>query len=328
MSAIPRNLVGINDNMSLWTKQYPSLLTKNFLGIARVWDKTFPPSTFDILPTKTMLFNFQWRVTIDPSILSPYVQEGADTPLSDAEVKFESFVCRETRIGAKISKREIGFGLPDIVTQRTTQLVDAVNRTREFENIRALTGTNVNQPLALARLNTAVAGKPHGSGTAKGWDEAGNAIIADLLAMKTDILKRSAAKAENIYIPINEYEYLHNDSNILDQLKYTQGDLLVNGRITMIKGLKVHTIPSFYKTRNKDGSDTKVFMLQDKIIVTAGKVGFTAVAEPRTGSAPEMERWYERKQRSIFIHAFSSFVPVIEDYGKIGIISGSDSSVP
>lgn len=325
--SIPYNntLISPNDNLSQWTKQYPSLLKKNFIGISRIWDQKFPPATFATLPFRNMPFHFTWRVTIDPAMLAPYVNEGADTPLSDAETKLEHFVCRESRLGAKISQREINFGLPNVVQQRTTSLVDAINLTREWQNIQALTGTNVNQPLALTRLNLAQAGVPHGVGTPKAWDESGADIIKDILAMKTDMLKKAGKQATDIYMPINEYEHLHNDPEILDQLRYTSGSLLTDGRLTMIKGLRIHVVASFWKERKKNSEEIKHFILENKCILTTGIVGFTAVAEPMTGSAPMMERWLENKSRSIFIHGFSSFVPVVEDYGRIGIISGTDS---
>jgi len=324
MSALPDNRFSPNDNMSMWTKQYPELLTKNFIGIARLWDQNNPPTTFDILPTRNMPFNFQWRVKINPAILAPYVQEGADTPLSDSEMKYESFLCKESRLGAKISQREIGFGLPNVVQSRTTELVDAINLTREWQNFQALIGNNVNQPLALTRINTAEAGKPHGVGTSiKKWNEEGAKIIDDIIGMKTDITKKCGMMARHIYMPLDEYEALHNNSDILNQLKYTQGDLLVNGRIEVIKGLRIHVTTSFWKTRNKDGSETKHYVLANKVIITTDNVGFTAVAEPKKGSSPEMERWWERKSRSILIHGYSSFTPVIEDYGKIGIITST-----
>lgn len=320
----PDNRFGPDDNLSMWTKQYPALLEKNFIGIARTWDKQFPPVTFDVLPPRNMPFHFSWRVMIDPSILAPFVQEGADTPMSDAQAKMESFVCRESRLGAKISQREIGFGLPNVVQQRTTQLVDSINLTRVWDNIQALTGNNVNQPLALTRLNLADSGKPHGVGTAKAWNESGAKIIDDIIAMKTDITKKCGEMPTDVYMPLDEYEAMHGDSNILDQLKYTQGDLLVNGRLTMIKGLKIHLVANFWKERKKDGTEVKHYLLEDKVVVVAPSVGFTAVAEPMEGSAPQIERWYEAKQRSIFMHAFSSFTSVIEDYGKIGIIQGTN----
>jgi hypothetical protein len=325
---INNTLISPADNLSQWTKQYPSLLKKNFLGISRIWDKKFPPATFFTLPIRNMPFHFAYRVTIDPAMLAPYVNEGADTPMSDAETKLEHFVCRESRLGTKISRREINFGLPNVVRDRTTSLVDAINLTREWQNIQALTGTNVNQPLALTRLNLAVAGSPHGVGAPKSWDESGGDIIKDILAMKTDMLKKSGKVATDLYVPINELEYIHNDPEILDQLRYTSGTLLVDGRLTMLKGLRIHTIGSFWKERKKTGEEIKHFILEDKVIMTTGIVGFTGVAEPLRGSAPQIERWLENKSRSIFIHAFSSFVPVVEDYGRIGIITGTDSTIP
>lgn len=324
---VPDNRFGVNDNMSQWTKQYPSLLEKNFIGISRVWDQQFPFVTSGILPVRNMPFHFSWRVTIDPAIMAPYVQEGADTPLSDAATTLENFVCRESRLGAKITQREIGFGLPNIVQTRVSQLVDSVNLTRTYDNIQALTGVNVNQPLALSRLNVAEAGKPHGVGTSKAWNESGNQIIQDIIAMKTDIKKKSGASATKILMPLDELEAIHNDSNILDQLKYTDGTLLVNGRLTMIKGLEIVEVANFWKDRKKDGTEVKNFLLQDKVIVVAPNLGFTAVAEPQSGSAPQMERWYEQSQRSIKMHAFSSFTSVIEDYGKIGIITGTNKLI-
>jgi hypothetical protein len=328
--SIPINntLISPTDNLSQWTRKYPSLYKKNFLGISRIWDQKFPPSTFATLPFRNTEFHFAWRVTIDPAMMAPYVQEGADTPMADAETKLEHFVCKESRLGSKISQREIGFGLPNVVQNRTTSLVDAINLTREWQNIQALTGTNVNQPLALTRLNLAQAGVPHGTGTPKAWDESGGDIIKDILAMKTDMLKKSGKVATDIYIPINEFEHIHNDPEIIDQLRYTSGTLLVDGRLTMIKGVRIHVVASFWKERKKNGEEEKHFILENKVIMTTGIVGFTAVAEPQGGSAPQMERWLENKSRSIFIHAFSSFVPVVEDYGKIGIITGTDSLTP
>lgn len=327
--AIPDNRMGVNDNMSQWTQQFPELLPKNFIGIARIWDRQFPYVTNTILPVRNMEYNFQWQVYVNPATMAPFVSEGSDTPMSDAEQKFESFVCRETRLGAKISQRQIRFGIGNVVQTKVGQLVDAINLTRAYDNIQCLLGNNINQKdeFAVGRLQTAVAGKPHGSGTAKGWDEADNQIIADIIAMKTDVTKKCGRIPTDIYMPINELEYIHNDSEILDQLKYTSGDLLINGQITRIKGLKIHQVANFYKDRNKDGIDVKKWLLEDKVIVVAPNVGFTAVAEPRKGSAPEIERWWERKNRSIITHAYSSFCTVIEDYGKIGIISGTDSTV-
>lgn len=328
MSTIPptNTPVSPGDNLSLWTQKYPALLTKNFIGVARIWDKQFPPATNELFPFRNMPFNFSWRVNIDPAMMAPYVGEGADTPMSDAETKLESFVCQEARLGGKISLREINFGIGNVVQTRVGHLVNAVNLTRLWSNITTLVGINVQQPLALARLNTFQAGTATG-GSAVSWNDSGAKIIEDLLHAKTLILKKSGAMAGRVYIPLNEYEALHNDSNILDQLKYTDGTLLVSGRLTMIKGLAIRVVPNFWKERKKDGSEVKHFVLEDQVIVTAGRLGFTAVAEPRGGSAPMMERWYERAKRSIIMHAFSSFTTVVEDYGLACVITDTDKNL-
>jgi len=327
MSYTPDNLRGPADNMSQWTRQYPALLAKNFIGLARIWNKQDIPPTFAIVPPRNMPYNFQWQVKVDPSLMAPFVQEGADTPMSDEQMKYEAFICKEARLGSQISQRAIRFGINNIVQSKTQGLVKAINLTRVYDNINTILGTNANQPLALARINTAVAGKPHGVGTAKGWDESANLIIKDILAMKTDILKKSGEVPTELYVPIDEYEFMHDDENILDQLKYTDGTLLVEGRITRLKGLNVHIVPHFWLERKKNGEDVKHWILQDKVIMSTKNVGFTAVAEPQSGSAPEMDRWYEKSKRSVMIHSFSSFTTVIEDYGKLGIISGTNSNI-
>jgi len=328
VNPVPRNLRGPNDNMSNWTAQFPILLPKNFLGIARKWDQQFPHITRDVLPVRNTPFNFTWRVMIDPIIMAPYVQEGGDTPFSDAEVNVESFICKEARLGAKITQREMRFGLPDMVTERITQLTDAINLTRTWENIQALLGYNAQQPLALTRLNTAEAGKPHGVGSSvTPWTDADADIIGDILAMKTDILKRCQQLPTKLIVPLNEYEALHQNTEILDQLRYTSGNLLVNGQISRIKGLDVIVCANYWKERKANGEQVKHFMLEDKVIMLAPNVGFTAVAEPRGGAAPEMNRWWDYSQLSIMIHAYSSFTTVIQDYGKIGIITGTDGNV-
>jgi hypothetical protein len=303
--------------------QYPELHEKNFIGIARLWDSQNPPPTFEVLPPKTTPFHFSWRIVKDPNTMAPYVAEGADTPLTDAEASYESFVCREARLGAKITQREINFGIGDVVYNRVTALVNAINLTRLWDNIQTICGYNVHQPLSLQRMKTGIAGKPHGTGTAKAWNESGADPIADILAMKT-IMAKGGYRPRNIYMPLEEYEALQNNSEIIDQIKYTDGTLLVRGEIERIKGLNVRVVDQYWKARKPNGEEEKHFVLRDQVILTAENVGFTGIAEPMSGTAPMLDRWWEKKQRSVYMHAFSSFVTVVEDYAKIGIITGTD----
>ena len=324
-SQIPDNLNGLNDNMSMWIKQYPELLPKNFIGIARIWDKANPPQTFSILPPRNSQMHFEWPVQIDPAMLAPEVQEGGDTQFSDAEEKIEKFVCSEYRLGAKITQRAMQFGIARIVEKRVTQLVDAVNRSREFVNIQALLGNNPNQPLGVTRLNTFEAGDP--TGASHPWNDSNAVIIKDILRAKKLVEIKSGMNATDVFVPYDEYEAIHDDDKIMEQLKYTSGTLLTGGQITMIKGLRVHVMKNFYKSRKGRTPDEKIYMLQDKVIVTTNTPGWTAVAEPQQGTAPQVIRWPEEKSRSVLAHAFSTMCPVIEDYGQICIITNTNANI-
>jgi len=319
-------MFGPEDNLSRWSQQYPALLPRNFLGIARIWDEQKPFTMSSVFPARNMPFHFSWRVNVNPGQMAPFVGEGADTPMSDAEEKLETFVCQESRLGGKITSREINFGIPNVVMRRVTQLTDAVNLTRDWLGIQALSGVNANQADSVSRINTAVAGQPHGSGTAAGWDESSGVPLDDILAMATTI-KKASMPPTKLFMPPNEIEYLQRNDEVLDQLRYTDNSLLVEGQIKRIKGMDIIEVSNFWKERKPDGTEVRHYVLEDKVIMTTPTVGFMAVSEPRAGSAPFVERWWDRSKRSIIVHAFSSFTPVVQDYARIGVITGTDSTI-
>jgi len=315
-----------NDNMTYWTQKYPSLLPKNMMGLSRMWDKEHPPFTFMIMPPQNSNYNFQWPVMVNPSAIAEEVEEGAESPLMDAEERIESFVCREFRLATKISQRLITHGIRNVVRSKTENLVDAVNKAREYLNLLALTGSNLNQ--SVDRLNVGKAGQVEDpTDDAKAWNEDGAKILDDVIAMKDLVEKYSGEPARYMFVPRAEYKALQKDSEIKDEIKYTRSDLLTSGEIPMIKGLQVIKVSNFFKNRKKTGEDARIELLTDKVLITTAKVGFTAVAEPMNGTAPIIDRWEEKKQRAVYMHAFSSFCPVIEDYSRIGVITDTNALI-
>jgi hypothetical protein len=305
------------DNMTYWTQKFPSLLPKNMMTLARFFDQEHPPFTFQVLPPRNVKWNFQWPVIINPSAIAEEVDEGAEAPLMDAQEKIESFYCREFRLATKITKRLIDFGIHNVVRSKIQFLTEAVEKAREYLNVLALTGTNRNQ--SVERLNKFKAGTGTG-GTAKKWNESGAKILDDIIDMKDKIEKLSGRVPTTLYVPTDEYTAMQKDSEIIDQLKYTDKSLLNNGEIMVVKGIRIQKVSNFFKDRKKTQEDDRIYLLEGKCIMTTNNVGFTGIAEPMRGSAPEVERWWEMSQRSIFIQAVSSFVPVIEDYSRVGII--------
>jgi hypothetical protein len=273
------------------------------------------------LPFKKMPFNFTQRIKIDPLLMAPEVQEGGSTPLTDREYIVEKFVCTPYKIGGLITEQQIEHGIADAVTDITQELVDSVNLSITYDNIMRLQGVGAPTTRALARLNLAIAGKPHGVGSAVAWSDPTSDIIKDILAMKTNIKKRSGAKAVAMYVPTDEYEYIMKNNGIKEELKYVRPDFLTNGEIAMVKGVKIYEVDTFYKDRVK--KDEKIPILEHKAIMVAEDVGYTAYAS--ASSAPILDRWEDKDRRAVVVQARSNSVSVIKDYGKIGIISGTSS---
>ena len=269
----PDNRFGVNDNMSQWTQQYPELLEKNFVGITRIWNKENPPATFNVLPPKSRPFHFSWRVMRNPAIVAPRVPEGGKTPMMDMKTEYESFVCEEYRLGTEISERQLEYGLPDTVRQKTEALVSAINKRRDYEGILAMTGTNVNQPLALERITQIDVGKA--------WNESGVDILDQIKQAKLAVKQKAKRKATDLYLPTEEYLALENDSEVIDQQKAVRQGLLPDGSITMVKGLRIHEIDAFFIERLKDDSEVTRWLLEDKVIVVAGsELGYMGISEP------------------------------------------------
>lgn len=301
--------------MEKWTAQYPALLPKNFLGIVRTWDEAKPARTQRVLPNKNTPFNFMWRYGVEPGELAPYVEEYDETPLTSAMMSYESFICREAREGFAISERELTWGIEDVVLRRSHHIVDAINRRMEWECARALGGQNDFQNVD--RLNRISV--PAGSE----WDQAGSDPIGDILSMKNGIERACSIEPNVLLLPWNEYEYLQEHSDVIDQIKYTDPTFLAKGRITTLKNLELVVLGGFWKSQ----AGVRSYILEDRCIMCAAPVGFTGIAEPKAGAGPETTNWHSENQRAFFYSAWKSFVPVIEDYAKIGIINNTDSTV-
>jgi len=299
-------------NLELWSAQYPELLPKNILGIARIYDKNHPPVTQTVLPAKNSPFHFQWNVNIDPGQMAPYVTEGGNTPLINQNVDYETFVCRETRVGCQITNREVDFGLKATVTTRTQSLVDACNLAQEFESVQALTGTNLYQ-------NT---GRMTSTAVANPWSDFTNGTpVRDIIDMKTNVEKKSGQIGKHLFLGWDEARYFMEHPQVLDEVKYTTPALLESGLFPYVKGLQLHTIGGFYKSAIAASTTARTYLLSTKGIVTTDNVGFTAIAEPKAGTAPQMYRWEDVDRQSIVLAAKKSFVPVVEDYSRIGVMT-------
>lgn len=303
----------------MWSTEYPELLDKNFLGIARAWDQYHPSVLGVAFPERPAPFNFQWRVRINPGEAAPLVGEGAKTPLKDEYWTYEDFVCAETREGFQIFERETKFGLPNIVASRTQAMTGALNTRLEWEGIKSLRGvaTRLNSDQSVARL---------GSGAATDtWDAAAatGAPLTDIINGIKTILQASGKAATHVFMPINEYFYLLDHGDIMDQLKYVDPSLLTDGMLAIIKGLKIVKVTGFYKTdATSFAVANKNWIFRDQVIVAACPVGFMGIAEPVT-----VRRWEDYDTRSLFVQGFKSFVPVVEDYGSIYVITNTDSDV-
>lgn len=317
------NLKRPTDNATTWLAQYPELLPKNFTGISVVYDENNPPVTRGILPAKNMPFNFTQRIKIDPLIMAPEVQEGGSTPLADREYIVEKFVCVPYRLGSLITDQQIRHGLQGAVQDVTQDLVNAVNLSITYDNIMKLQGIGVQNQKAIERLNLAVAGKPHGTGSATEWSDEDSDIIGDIVAMKTDIKVKSGKTMTSLFVSTIDHEHIMNNNGIKEQLKYVTPDFLTNGEIPMIKGVKIFEVDTYYKDRKK--REAKIAILSGKAIATTDDVGYTAYADPLKGSAPEMDRWEDKDRRSVVVQARASTVSVVKDFGRVGIISGISS---
>lgn len=309
-----------NYRVGLWSTEFPELLEKNFLGISRLWDQAHPYVLNVAFPERGgQPWHFQSRIRIHPGLVAELVGEGANTPLEDEFWTYEKFVSAETRAGFQVFERETKFGLGNIVSQRSEAITDSINKRLEWEAIKALRGvtTRLNSDQSVARLQSAAATDE--------WDAAAatGAPLTDIINAIKLIHKASGFKATHIFLPLDEYYWLHDHGDILDQMKYTDPSLLTDGMLSILKGLKLVEVTGFYKTDPTSfDPDDKTFIMQDQVIVAACPVGYLSIAEPLT-----IRRWEDEDTRSLFVQEFKSFIPVVEDYGKICVITNTNTDV-
>jgi len=318
------NLQNKRDNAGTWMAQYrDQLLPKNFTGISIVWDEQYPPVTRGILPFKQTKFNFTQRIKIDPLIMAPEVQEGGKTPLTDREYIIQKYVCTPYKLGGLLTEQMIENGIDDAMVDVTSEVVDAVNLSITYDNVNKLQGVGVEDNRALSRLNTAIAGKPAGVGTATPWSDTDADILKDITSMRKRIRKASGKVARAILVPPDEYESIQNNEGIIEQLKYVTPDFLSNGEIPMIKGIMILEMETVYKDKNKRAeSDEKIPMLENKVIMVADDVGYTAYAQGAPN--PITQRIMDLDRDAVMVKAKANSTTVIKDFGRIGIISGTN----
>lgn len=326
-------------NTESFMRQYPSLLPKNFLGNIRLWDAQLPLVTGRIFPQRgNENWNFQWRIQIEPNDMAPSVGDGSKTPMSDHKYKYEQFVHKEYRNGFTVLEREVKFGLPNVISSRTRGIVNSMKLAMEYIAVESLIGTYYANTSMQATTFARQQSLTLGAGAQ--WDMPGSDPVGDILHVKTGVAKMCGERVRDMLIGFNEEEYLHNHPNILDQLKYTDGNLLVSGRITTIKGLNMLTVQGFYKLKaalaeygetgnlNEDtynypsaaGTLIKRFLLEDYAILVAPNLGWISVAEQLTN-----RQWHDIDTRRFFYQIYKSVVPVVDDAGRIGLIKNTDS---
>ncbi|MHC1591792.1 MAG: hypothetical protein ACXQS8_06885 [Candidatus Helarchaeales archaeon] len=323
--------------------QFPELLPDYWLPLVRVFDAFEEPNTFSILPPQKTPYAFKWRIFVDPAGMSPMMMnEMGTTPMTGQRAVYESFETRFTKEGFYITQKELDFGLPNIIQMETRRVIRDINRRTEYVNLQALQGNTWNTQFT-GRMSTM---------TRPTWQNSGGTPIRDVLTISYQIWRMCGERPDTMFLGPGEYMFLQDHATILQYLGLGSGmatpnDLLCSDLVQCIKNLTIKTINGFYKedptdyalyvsgnaragqpglgdtTMDTTTAPNKHWLLQDRAIITAGQVGFTGIAKNVDVSA----RQWEDEDLGVLKWKFERyFTPVIEDYGKIGVITFTGTS--
>ena len=329
-------------NLETYLAQYPALLPTYWLDIARVYDEINEPVTFKVLPERGAPARvFNWRIHIHPADMTHMIQsEVAKTPMATSMTTYETFTTKTTRTGFYVTEDELDDGLPGVIETLTKERIDAIRQRVEYINTRCLQGftwnaVNTGRMVLLTRPT---------------WQGSGGTPIRDILYMTLRVWKRSGKKPVYLIIGPNEHMYLQNHTAILAEMGTgtVQGAVAIGGAndvlcmdmINCIRSLNVLRIDGFYKEDATDWANwqaatprigqpgrgnmnmdleaavNKRWFLQDRAIVTPAQVGHTFVKQGLTS-----RQWEDPDTGLMFWKFQKKFVPVVEDWGRIGRIT-------
>lgn len=319
--------------------QFPQLLPEYWLPMLRIFDGFDTPDTFLVLPPKKVpQLTFKWRIFIDPADMSPMSKrEIAKTRFTGSKAVYENFQCKHTKTGFYLTEEEMDFGLDGVMEREITRCTKSVNRRTEYINLQAMMGNTWNPQFVGRLLNM----------TRPTWQANGGTPIRDVLTAMLRIWKMSGERPAYIFLGPDEYFFLQDHTTILQYLGLGSGlakpnDLLCSDFVQCIKALTIKTIDGFYKEDPADyalftagtprvwqpgtgdlNMDTyaarnKHWMLQDRAIITCRSIGFTGIAK----NVDVTSRQWEDIDEGVLKWKFERyFTPVVEDYGRIGVIT-------
>ncbi|MHA1277352.1 MAG: hypothetical protein ACTSQ8_09195 [Candidatus Helarchaeota archaeon] len=323
--------------------QYPELLPEYWLPLVRVFDSFEEPNTFSILPPKPTTYSFKWRIFVDPAGMSPMMQdEVGKTPMTGQRAVYEKFETRYTKEGFYVTQKDLDFGLPDIISTETRRVIRDINRRTEYVNLQALQGNTWNTQYT-GRMSTM---------TRPTWQNSGGTPVRDVLTISYHIWRMCGERPDRMFLGPGEFMFLQNHTTILQYLGMGSGmalpnDLLCSDLVKCIKNLTIQTISGFYKedatdyalytsgnpragqpglgdtTMSTTSAPNKHWLLYDRAIITAGDVGFTGIAK---NVDVEYRQWEDVDQGILKWKFGRYFTPVIEDYGRIGLITFTGTS--
>jgi len=325
-------------NLETYHAQHPALHPDYWIPQAKVFDATLPMFTEDILPMKKVgNRRFKWRTNIGTGAMAPYKGESTKTPMITAYAMKEEYETRRLKVGFNITEDELDEGLPGVMEQLTQECIAMIKRRMAFVNLFAMQGITWNA-VSTARMHAL---------TRPTWQASGGTPIADVLIMMLRVWKRAGVRPDTIYLGPDEHFFLQNHNTIVTYLGLGSGirgesDLLCRDMIYCIKSLNIKVVDSQYKESpwsyalwqagtpfpgapglgdlNADSS-TNVsirWMLRDRAIITAGKLGFTAYTK---NPGINNHQWVDDDTGDVMHKFEAEFCPVIEDYARLGVIT-------
>jgi len=332
-----------NYMLNEFSTQFPELLQEYWLPMLRIFDSFEEPNTFGVLPPKKTPYAFKWRIFIDPAGMSPMMSnEVSLTPMTTSEATYEYFETKFTKEGFYVTEKDMDFGLSDIISREIRRVTRDINRRTEYVNLQALQGNTWNTQFTGRLISM----------TRPTWQANGGTPIRDALSAMLRIRKMCGEKPTKMFVGPDETFFLQDHTTILNYLGMNSGmakpnDLLCSDFINCIKGLSITEISGFYKEDPTDyaayaagnpsvgqlgygdtnmdttAAPNKHWLLQDKAIITTENVGFTGIAK---NVDIDSKQWADIDLGIVKWKFERYFTPVIEDYGKIAVITFTGTS--
>jgi hypothetical protein len=317
-------------NMSDVYKRTRALRKKTFLDGLLYLDEQAEFLSDKFMPRRPLpAWEFRQRIIANPAAMSPLVVPGATTDFHTVgEYKHVLYQAKRVKDGFRARQWDLQYmDIGNVIGDLNRDMYARMKLRREFATVQCLKGMSWNNAPTHRLIR----------GWALRWDQAGSTPIQDILKMKLMIKLMSGRELKYMIVNSRTSNYLQSHGNIINQLIYTNKDLLVNGMVTTIKGVGIIEMDTFYKEMADEagllgspargdmreslfdesipGPDLKTYFMDNEALFVTGDVGNVFQTAP-TGNS-----WLDKDHNDVKYNAWMDFCPVVKDYGRVGYLT-------